>query len=450
VVFLLLLQKVQKGETGTEAEKAAVEKAGKKALESLKAFQNCFKVLTDFGLEVYKKVKHDNDLFTKLNEYADEMFEQQKTLENFKDSVDSILRPFTYTVLNDLDSAKKSMAGKSAVFLRVKKWQVTKTLKQYNALLQEFSEAFPKVSREYSDLVVRLEEAITLLIDMYGFIEQYNEQMQFADYIANINCRKSIETTLEPEYAEIYNKINLALKGSLILSEWDRVIQSFQQWIFPFSKEFEEIMSISNIPDYLAPTIQNATEISSTLVHKIQDRLSELENEIEKYKSATFSPMDNELIVTNFNSDQESTVPFGVIDSETNERQIEDLLSGKKVTFVVSPDFAYSRKMSAVKFRIAEFVPKAKYGNETIQSQLNSHLNKLRVVMTHSGISKYIYDNNDFEMVGSSLQFEYNFERDEHGERLGRNNIYDKFRRSVTNWFWNFRASLELRKPSKL
>jgi len=354
------------------------------------------------------------------------MFQQQKQLENFKDSVDSILRPFTSTVLNELDAAEKSMKGNSAVFLQVKGWQVKKTLREYSALLQEFSSAFPDVSREYSDLIARLEEAMTLLIDMYKFIEQYNDQMQFADYIANVNSPRSLEATLEPEYAKIYNKIDLALKGSLILSEWDSVIQNFLQWVFPFSKEFEKYMSVGDIPDYLAPAVQNSTELSSTLVHVIEDRLSTLSSNIKKYKSASFSAIDNELILTNFNSDQESAVPFAVIDSETNERKIQDLLSGKKVTFAISPQFTYSRQMSAVKCRVVEFVPKAKHGNETIQSQLNAYLHKLRVQMSHSGVSKYIYDNSDFEMVGSSLLFEYNFERDQYGERLGINNVYAK------------------------
>jgi len=392
----------------------------------LKRISNAVTVVYNLGADIYKKAKDNDETLKQIGDFATQMFQQQKALENYKESVNNLVRPFTSSVLQDLNDAARSMEGKSGAFLRVKKWQVKKTLKQYNTFLQDFSEAFPQVSRQYSDLVVRLEEAITLAIDLHEFIEQYNEQMQFADYIANINCRRSLDVTLEPKYAAIYNKMDLALKGSLILSEWDSVIQSFQQWVFPFSKEFQEIMSISNIPNYLAPTIQNSTQVSSTLVPDIANRLSKLKTVIQQYKSASFPAVDNQLILTDFNSDQKSTVPFGIIDSETNDRKITDLLSGKKVTFAISPDFTYTRQMSAVKFRIAEFVPKAKHGHETIQSQLNDYLDKLRVQMTHSGISKYIYDNSDFEMVGGSLQFEYNFEKDAKGERLGRNNVYAK------------------------
>jgi len=379
-------------------------------------------------MDIYNKYKGDKKEIARLEKMAQEAADQVGDLKKYEQAVDEILIPFTSSIIDDLHAAQEQMEGGSAVFLRVQKWQIGKILRQYNYFLQDFSSGFPAIASQYAFQVEELQEATTLMIDMYSFIEQYNEQMQFADYIANINCPRGLQAILGKEEEAIYNKIQQALLGSSILAEWHNVIQSFQQWVFPFSEEFQGYLLTSNIPDYLDTKIESAEEILSLLLPEIRSRVSNLIIALDQYKNAIFPAIDNKMFKTPFNSDHESTVPFFVWKTESHEDKIFELLSGKQVTLSANPQFTYKWNMSAVKFTIAEIEPKAR--NEAIQEELKSLLNQLRVWMVHSGVSKYVYEDSEYEMVGGQQVLQYNFERNkETGDRMQTNNIYEKIKK---------------------
>jgi len=412
------------GLDGTPEEQEAAKKHGPKAIEAIKHVESAVKVVANLGLDIYKKYKNDKGEIARLSAMVEEAAKQVESLQLYEQAVNDLLVPFTESIISEMDDAAQQMANQSSVFLRVTQWRVQKTLREYNFFLQDFTQAFPDIARAYALQVENLMEAMTLMIDLYDFIEQYNEQMQFADYIANINSPRSIAASLGEVAASLYQKIEMAMKASLILTEWDRIIQTFQQWVFPFEDAFQNDLKTNNIPDYMAPEIKDVTEMYSFLIPDIQKRVTGLTASLKAYKNAAFEAVDGVLIHNEFNSEKVSTVPFHVWQNEDEERRITELFLGNQITLSLSPEFTYQRAMSAVKFTIAEIEPKAR--NETVQARLKEELKKLRVIMTHSGVSRYLHEDSMEEMVGGNLTIQFNFERDGDGERLGKNNVYKK------------------------
>jgi len=376
------------------------------------------------GYSIYNEYQSDKDEIARLSAMVDKAAKQVESLKLYEQAVYDLLIPFTEEIIAEMDEAAQQMANQSSVFLRVTRWEVQKTLREYNYFLQDFTQAFPDIAKQYALQVENLMEAMTLMIDLYDCIEQYNKQMQFADYIANINCPRAIGASLGEPAAILYQKIDLAMQASLLLTEWDRVIQTFQQWVYPFEDAFQNDLKTNNIPDYMAPEITYVSEMYSFMIPDIQKRVTGLSASLTAYKNAAFEAVDSVLIHNEFNSDKVSTVPFHVWKNEDEEKRITQLFLGNQITLSVSPEFTYQKEMRAVKFTIAEIEPKAR--NETIQAELKAELDKLRVIITHSGVSRYLHEDSMEEMVGGNLTIQYNFERDNEGQRLGKNNVYKK------------------------
>src|SRR5207245_2446724 len=136
---------------------------------------------------------------------------------------------------------------------RVQQDEVTKGLRKFKSFLLDFAAGVPGMAAQYESVIAELQDAMTLMTDLYAFIQQYQDQMEFADYIANMNHPGQIGQKNDAE-TRLYNQMDLALKASMICAEWDLVLQTFEQWVFPFSKEFQALLGTTDIPDYLAPS----------------------------------------------------------------------------------------------------------------------------------------------------------------------------------------------------
>jgi len=252
---------------------------------------------------------------------------------------------------------------------------------------------------------------------------RYIEQTQFSDYICNLDTEKAKDTSLG-SWKKTYDQIERLLIASMIFSEWETTVHNFEQWVFPFGVDFKTNFPTRRIRDYMAPSINTTAALLELLIPDVKTWISDLRLEINKYSSAVFPSVDGELVKTDFNSQHSTSIPFHVFNWEDNPRAVHDLLSGEKVTFSIYPDFTYNHDMAAVKFTIAEFVPKLR--DRKFQKQLDQLLTNVRVEMVHSGLSRYYYDDETFDMFGSRLSIQYNFERNSAGQRLGRNKVYEE------------------------
>lgn len=417
---------------GTETQKQKAKEYGDKALKAIGYIKSAITNTAELGYELYNTIKNDE---VKMNELSDEVEKAKQDVEKlqkYKAAITETLEPLVSSIATDLQGVTENLGGKSAVALQVQKWQVKQKLTEFKDFLQDFSEGYAE-AKKFSQAVDKLSEGVTLIIDLYDFIEKYHDQMEFANYLANINSPDALNLVIgnEDGVVSYINKVQVALQASILLSQFERTVQTFRQWVFPYAQIYENDFNTKELPNYLDPTssITSPKEIELFLVDFLGDKVTHLRSKIKEYESTAVGAIDDTLKQTVFNSDSKSTLPFyswKAAGRENSDRDvIKQLFSGEKVFISVSPDFSYSRGRAAVKFQIAEFQPNA--SDRGRQAKLKDILDEIKVEMTHSGASRYMFDDKSFEMVGDNVTLKYNFERDPNTrERIETNLIYKK------------------------
>jgi len=384
--------------------------------------------VANLGVNVVSKVLGDLAQVEKLEQMAQVVAEQRSDLQNYESAIGGLMKPYTESILTDLKGQKDKMNGSSQARLAVQQWNVLSTLRGYNSFLQDFAKAFPDVAAKFNECVKELEEAVKLMVNLYENIQDYLDQIQFSSYIANILMLSVPAYDFEPRSKEdiMYEKVEKALLGSMLVSEWEVALQNFCQWVFPFTKEFDIAIKPRPLKDYLSDNVKNSFDAIDLLLPDVQTWVTELRQKIGYYKSTLYKPMDDVLHRAEFNSRGESVDPFYVWKPEDNRELIKKVLSGEKVTISIFPDYSYEKNKTAVKFTIAEIEIKAR--NKSIQNEIDGYLKLVKVNMTHSGVSRYLYEDEAFEFRAESQIISYHFERGSDGERIDTNTVYKKLK----------------------
>ncbi|OXA59722.1 Macrophage receptor MARCO [Folsomia candida] len=398
----------------------------KKGIESVTVIKNTATVI-NLGLDIYKKYQNDAKEMERLAQMVREAEKAVEDVKAYKESVYSSLMPMVANIAEELRNVTESLGKESSVSLLVTKWEVQRNLNDVKFFLRQFTEGLPHQER-FSQLVDKLAEAMTLLIELYDYIETYNEHMAFADYLANINSPSAKGIIInDPEAVRLINKIELALQSNILLKEYDRAVDTFKQWIFPFAHLYMDDFTLpGNMSDFLLPssTMNNTDDLMFFQIPVLKGRIVNLDQRMDDYKSMSFGEIDAKLIKSEFNSSFQSSHPFFVWENRRDLEIIRTLFSGGKVSVRANPTYSSSRWKSAVKFRVAEVVPKTL--NDEGKDELEKVLKGFTMIMTHSGVSHYVYGDEGYSMVGDNATLRYNFERDTAGNRLGTNMVYEK------------------------
>lgn len=107
---------------------------------------------------------------------------------------------------------------------------------------------------------------------------------------------------------------------------------------------------------------------------------------------------------------------------------LEALISGNEVNFQADVRLQGMAGWEAIKFKLIEINLKLFDASEELQTEFDDIIEYFGVSMTHSGVSYYRFQQDYFVMTGTSQTLTYNFERDSNGNRLGTNQVYEKFK----------------------
>ncbi|OXU24543.1 hypothetical protein TSAR_015611, partial [Trichomalopsis sarcophagae] len=85
---------------------------------------------------------------------------------------------------------ESNLQGKSHAALDVSKWKILSTLRDVKLEMQKLTKGF-KVQEDLSRCTEKLEEGMSIMINMYDRIEYYHDRAELANYIANINSNRA-------------------------------------------------------------------------------------------------------------------------------------------------------------------------------------------------------------------------------------------------------------------
>lgn len=402
-------------------------------------------------MQAYKEITLHLKEMDKMNELVEEAEKAVKQLREYKDAVFKSLLPMIDNMMQDINNMTESLEGGTKINLSVQKWQVTQTLNDFQFFLQLFTEGFQS-TKHFVHTVEKLIEAIKMMIDLYELIDQFSEQMRFADYMANIVSPSANNIVIEdPEIKGYVNRIQLATQASVLLNEYGKAVKAFEQWVYPFASIYEKERDFA-LPDgklsqVLDPGMNFTTveDVNFFIIPSLEDKVRLLDDRMKDYKNLVIPGIDNVLVSGTFHSGLVSSHPFYVWKMEDHAQEISSFLKGETISLVSLPDYAYKRRKAGVKFRVAELRPSCR--NATLQQELDDALLDFTVKMTHSGVSNYLVMNGEeTSMVGANATLYYSFERDTNGVPVFYNKVYEKVKQGdyILSPYTSWRVRLEL------
>lgn len=391
----------------------------KSALAVIDKFKDAIK-LSEVFLDVYHKYKSDRAKVDELTQAILEAENKFNKLKEYEENIYSSIAPLLQNVLQDLNNVQSKLGTKSKVALDVTKWQVQSTLRKVRVQMLQLTEGF-KVKGNLVRCIEKLDEAITTQVNIYEYIQDFQDQQKFADFIADVSSSDAENIEIhDKELRDAVNILEIMIRSSLVLQRYQVAIDAFKQFVFPFAHLYiKEIV----LPSHLKLGDNNSSGLEN-LVERAMSEINHIKSKLTDYKSA-ITKHDEYIGSGEFSSHFRSSKPFFTWKNNQYKNTIAKLLSGEEV--VVKADITSSAPdKDAIKFNVIELNFKAK--TETLQSKINSTLDKFEISATHLGNSYYRYNNKIYTITTNSHNIWYYFEKNHYNEPVHKGGVYEKIK----------------------
>lgn len=408
---------------------AVVAELREKYSDQKQVLQNCQRLLEDARRATEDLTETENKFNTKLL---------------------PLLKP-TIEYLRNISKALYNGQSIEISHLMVTKWEVNSKLNELKAILLPIQSAV-KDLKFMSDALNKLLDAFVMSIELYELIQKYVETQQIADYIATVNSASlaPIQIT-DPMYTQFAANFDIKVLENTIGKMVNNAVFAFKQWVFPFAV-FYSIPKINRMTkDYLRNP-HNRTEITEILANDAEQQIQRLKHDLQLYKVSTIGGQDNFIFETNFSSGHKTSRPFYTWNVSDYQMEISKLLKGEEVTLYADVHRYGLNGRDAVKFKQIEIYFGLTNASKAEQATFDATIEYFGVSMTHTGISKYRFQNSYYNMIGAPQTIVYSFERDSDGNRLETNIIYEKFKKGdyLLSPFTQWKLKLRLRNLVRL
>lgn len=389
-----------------------------KKINALKAVGKAKQILeiSSVAIDIYNTFQNDDAALDAIQDSIEKMDATIKSLDKHEDNIRETMIPMIQSMTSELRKISNNLDNKSQASLDITKWYVQSALRDMKLNIKQFTQGY-KVEEILARYIEKLEEAITTLIKVYDRLQNYQDQQNLANYIADVNSAASVSIIpTDPKLGKAVTDLDIAIRTNIILKQYKTAIDSFKQWIFPFAHSY---MKEIELPSHLQleGSLQNL--LSNAVTH-----ISEMNTKIKKYK-ISIQKQDQYMFCGDFSNSYVSSKPFFVWENYIYKNIISDFLLGKKV--VVKADVmksAYNK--DAIKFLLIGIT--LKLTNVTRQSEINEKLNGFKVSATHMGNSFYRYNETIYVITTESINIQYSFEKNAENEPVSKNKAYSKMK----------------------
>lgn len=410
-----LTKALKKKELEMKKDKVNLDQKGRNALARIEKCNKLFLVF-DSAVDIYSKVAMDN---AKLNELAGTISKVQQKLRDLQEFQSEIYRtmlPMIKNMKETMEDLENNSGGKSHVALDVSKWQVQSKLRDMKLDLKRYTDGYT-VQEDLGRLVDKLDETMTTLINVFDRIQSYQEQEEFADYIADIQTASADDPFIKDVVLrQAVFDVKRIISTNILLGQYVSATSGFKQYVFPFVVYYLEAYK-------LPPEL----EVDDKLTQLTTTAVRQLEGLKEKIHLTNITTTDNDAVINtdHFNSEMASTKPFYVWENQPNYQAITKLLAGQQIALLADIDSGL--RINAVKFNFVQI--HLKIDNATEQATLDEVLKKFDVQIVHTGNSYYRCDSNMYVITSPRQDIRYSFENGKDGNPVRKNLVYDKIRR---------------------
>lgn len=400
-----------------------------------------FKQVVECGAGVVDIYIHHKKEHAKLDAITNAIEEKKNEfhqLKQYEERIYDVIIPTLQNMRNALMDIANTSGNKSSVTLDIIEWQVQGVVRDTKLQMQELTQGF-KVKDNLARCIEKLEEAMTVMLNVYDRIQDYQKEQNLANYIADISATIVNDNNIEnSELKDAISYLDITISSNLILHQYQIAIDVFKQFVFPFAHTyFKGLMLPSHLE--LGGT-RNNTALEN-LVSEAARQIDHIKSQLDAYKKV-IGKHDKAIIKGEFE--------FVVWKYEQHKNMILKLLSGEEV--VVKADIRDSLpNQDAIKFNAIKLNFMAK--NSTIQSEINDLLKHFAVTATHLGNSYYRYDDKIYLITTSSQEIYFTF-ANKAGQKEPKllNDVYDKLQHGNSMLspyaLWKIKLSLATRETS--
>jgi len=246
------------------------------------------------GVEIYNTYKEHEAAIDEIDEAISKNQETVEKFNKFEGKVNTFSQGTVVNMKVSVTSLEKSLSTKSHIALDVSKWQMQTNLKDIKHELDKMTAGFAAQS-EFIHVFEKVSDVIATLVVIYDRIQNYQEQAQLVDYIANVSS-----STVTFELLEI-NELKIIILQNTILERYSTLISAVKQWAFPFAdrffNDFNFMLGIDN-----GQSINKNTDSLKEIIKILEEKLQRYNNSIRS--------MDKKIVQTSFGK-SDSKIPPG-------------------------------------------------------------------------------------------------------------------------------------------
>ncbi|KAF8789764.1 hypothetical protein HNY73_007677 [Argiope bruennichi] len=367
-------------------------------------------------VDIYNKHKNDQEKVDTITDAIQKTDEKIKKLKEYEEQIYEVISPTLHSMENNLQDVASKLEAKSQASLEVTKWKVQSALRDMKLQMQQLTEGF-QVKDSLARCIEKLEEVMTTLINVYDRIQNYQDQQNLANYIADISSASASSINISnPNLVKAVNHLEMVIRSNVVLTQYRAAVNAFKQWVFPFASYYLEQ---SMLPSQLQ--LENDFE---NLVDGAVKQIDSIKSKLDLYKTSV-KKTDKYINTGEFSSRYMSTEPFYVWRNQEYRDTISKLLSGQEV--VLRADVKNSAPdKEAIKFSVVELYFKT--NNETMQSGINNVIKGFDIMVTHLGNSYYRYADKIYVITCDSQTILYSCEKNTAGEPVRKNMVFDKIK----------------------
>lgn len=368
------------------------------------------------GVDLYHKYSNNNKKIETINDAIEQKKHEIEKLKQYESQIYSDMVPVLNKMENSLINVADQLNTKSQTHLDVTKWGVRSALKDMKMKMIKFTKGFT-VEDDLARCIEKLEESMTILIDIYDRIQNYQEQKQLADYLSNIVSSDVNHINIaDPNLSKAVIDLEKAIRSNLVLDRYKLAINALKQHVFPRAHFY--------LTELTLPSSLESENNFENLVNNAMIQVDKIISKVKEYKTS-ITHHDAYISRGWFNGDYTSAKPFFIWKNSNHKDVISKLLSGEKIALKSNILNSVPDK-DAVKFN--EIGINFNSLNQTVSLEIRNKLKEFKVTATHLGNSYYRYNNDIYVITSDSQHISYSFEKDTNGEPIHKNNVYNKIK----------------------
>lgn len=385
--------------------------------QKLDKFINAFEIASKFGnglIELGEKYKANQAMLNKITNAIVENQKQFQDLEKYQKKIYTTLAPITKGLNDEIKEMQNNIkTAESTMALDVTKWQVQKHLRSVKEQIKKMTNGF-KAADEIEDSIDNLMNTMSILIEVYKDIEEYQKDQDLVDFMADINTVPAISiSTTDLEIGKSVSELELLIKSNVLIDQYATSVDAIKNYLFPFADLYLEKIVL---PESLI-----LNDNLDTRTHEVIRNVESMILSVRKYKNSTYSTNIN---YGEFDGNGETMKPFFTWKYQNSRQIISDLLSGYTVRLTSHINQSEIFDKDAVKFKTLTLDFKTK--NKSIQSEVSDLLKAFKINIEHYGDSYYRFKNKMYAIPSKIYSISYSLETNTVGDPKSKNSQYER------------------------